>query len=179
MSEEKTINTIPEAGSATAAKKKKRPSFAPGNQAASKYREKYADELVEYIEEAFDTALDAEANASKKETFYPDGTVKAVEPVFLPPKCPSLARFARRIGVSPHTLILWAEQHERFSIAYAYAKEMLKELIVEGAMTKQYDTNFAKFALANFHGVRDVSETTIAVKQAQTVLPPEIDEECD
>lgn len=179
MSEKNENNTQNEAGTAPAAKKKKRPSFAPGNQAASKYRERYADELIEYIEEAFDTALDAAANATKKETYYPDGTTKAVEPIFLPPKCPSLARFARQIGVSPKTLIGWAEQHERFGIAYAYAKEMIQALIVEGAMTKQYDTNFAKFALANFHGVRDVSETTIAVKQAQVELPPEIDEECD
>lgn len=153
-------------------------SFKPGNAAASKYRERYADELVEYIEKAFDEALDAEKNSVKKESYYQSGELKSSEPVFLPVKYPSLARFARTLGVTPKTLIHWAESHDRFSIAYAYAKELLEALTVEGAITGRYDTNFAKFVLANFHGVKDESETNITVKQVPVDLPTEIDEEC-
>lgn len=72
-------------------------------------------------------------------------------------KVHSFSRFAGIIGVSERTLIDWSEKHPQFSTAYARAKEMMKDEIIIGTITREFDSNFAKFLLINNYNMTDRS----------------------
>lgn len=82
--------------------------------------------------------------------------------MIIPQKYPTFEAFAVSIGVTSRTLREWAEvgedgkaKHPRFSAAYARAKEIQLAIALNNGITKQYDSNFAKFVLINDHDKSD------------------------
>lgn len=130
--------------------------FKKNNGAAVKYKDEFCDLLTAFFQER-------DSQVIYEEEFYKDGTLKARKPKFiLPQKYPTFEAFAVSIGVTSRTLREWAEvgedgkaKHPRFSAAYARAKEIQLAIALNNGITKQYDSNFAKFVLINDHDKSD------------------------
>jgi len=82
----------------------------------SKYKSDYCDELIKYfdIEPHFETPVI---------TTYKDGTTKE-EVKFIPSDLPTLAGFAKKIGVHRDTVNQWEKDHKEFSDAINRAKDI-------------------------------------------------------
>lgn len=139
--------------------------FKALNTDASVYKDEYCEALCEYFQPK-------EATILYEDEYYKDGSVKSHKPkVTLPPKYPTFEGFAASIGVHRNTIYIWAEskdengnpKYPRFVQAYAYAKQMQLSICKENAMTKVYDSNFAKFVLINEHGMKEQQEVTTNV----------------
>jgi hypothetical protein len=145
--------------------------FKAGNQVSSKYKSEYCEELLEFFRVP-------EAEEKWSRSYYESGAIKSEAPIILPPKLPTFELFAAKIGVTVGTLEHWCEKYPRFATIYAHAKEIQKGIIILNAMTKQYDANFAKFLLANNHGMKEAREkdTSIAL---DVTFDDVIDEECN
>ena len=141
--------------------------FKAGNQLSNKYKAEYCDELRDFFKEP-------EADIMWAKSYYENGNLKSESPIILPPKLPTFELFAAKIGVTPGTLLNWCKNHPRFEIAYAHAKQVQKGIIIANAMTKQYDSNFAKFLLANDHDMKESKE-----KDASMVVDVHLDDEVD
>jgi hypothetical protein len=113
--------------------------FLPGNEIGkeTRYDGKTVFGLVKYKEEY----------AKKLIAYFDDDTIKVH----------TFSRFADTIGVSESTLANWAEKHAQFGAAYARAKEKQKDEIIVGTITRDFDSNFAKFLLINNYGMTDKS----------------------
>lgn len=148
--------------------------FKKGNTIGMETRFKGFDpDLVAYSDEYCDAIYDyfqvREAEILYEDEYYKDGSVKSHKPkITLPPKYPTFEGFAASIGVHRNTLRNWAEskdengnpRYPRFVQAYNYAKQMQLSICKENAMTKVYDSNFAKFVLINEHGMKEQQEVT-------------------
>ena len=123
--------------------------FKRNNKAANKYRDEYCDMLLSYF-------IVKEREVIYEETYYKDGTLKSKTPKFiLPQDLPTFELFAAKIGVTTKTLKNWADKYPRFSDAYERAKCIQLGIAKNNGITKQYDSNFAKFILINDHDMTD------------------------
>jgi hypothetical protein len=131
--------------------------FQKENKAADKYSEKYCDMLLEFFSVPEPTVI--------YEEFYDkDGNLTRKTPkMIMPPKYPTFELFAAKIGVVMSTLTNWRAKYPRFDTAYVRAKEMQLGIAKLNGITKQYDSNFAKFILVNDHDMVDKS----ALEQTQ------------
>ena len=151
--------------------------FKKGNTIGFETRFKgYDPNLVDYKDEYCDAIYDyfqvRAAQILYEDEYYKDGSVKSHKPkVTLPPQYPTVEGFAASIGVNRHTLKNWVDakdengnpRYPRFCQAYNYAKQMQLSICKENAMTKVYDSNFAKFVLINEHGMKEQQEVTTNV----------------
>ncbi len=123
--------------------------FKLENAAASKYKEEYADMLIEYF-----------STPNTREIGGTDG-----KPIMIiGNEYPTFEGFAAKIGVVRDTLLNWCKQSARFRHAYARAKEYQKSKLISNAVCGYYNANFAKFVATNDHGMSDKSEHEIAGK---------------
>ncbi len=73
---------------------------------------------------------------------------------------PHLSKWARTVaGVCHDTAIEWTKVHPEFSEAYKKAKDIQKEVLIEGALTGKFQQTFAIFTAKNITDMRDVQET--------------------
>lgn len=129
---------------------KKEHRFKKGNTYAVKYKPEYCTDILKYFEEAQE-----KVTILYEEEYYKDGSLKYKKPVILPPKLPTLEKYAFKISVDMDTLKNWTRKYPSFRNAYARAKEIQLCIIKENAMNKQYDSNFAKFLCVNNHDMAD------------------------
>jgi hypothetical protein len=130
--------------------------FKKNNSVAVKYKDEFCDMLTTFFTERPSEVI-------YEEEYHKDGTLKKRVPkIILPPKYPTFEAFAVSIGVTSRTLREWADvgedgkpKHPRFSYAYARAKDMQLAIAKNCGITKQYDSNFAKFVLINDHDLTD------------------------
>jgi hypothetical protein len=130
--------------------------FKNNNGAAVKYKDEFCDLMELYFQEQ-------ESKVIYEKEYFKDGTLKKEIPkMIIPQKYPTFEAFAVSIGVTSRTLREWADvgedgkaKHPRFSAAYARAKEMQLAIAKNNGITKQYDSNFAKFVLINDHDMTD------------------------
>lgn len=130
--------------------------FKKNNGAAVKYKDEFCDRMEIFFQEQ-------ECKVIYEEEYFKDGGLKKRVPkMIIPQKYPTFEAFAVSIGVTSRTLREWAEvgedgkaKHPRFSAAYARAKEMQLAIAKNNGITKQYDSNFAKFILINDHEMTD------------------------
>lgn len=103
----------------------------------SKYKEEYCEKIIEYF--------------SGDPIEKIDGGLKA-NPL------PFLSNFARSIGVCHDTIIEWGKQHPKFSEAYAHAKELQKQHLIQCGLLGLYNPRFAIFTAKNITSMRDQEE---------------------
>lgn len=146
-------------------------TFAAGNSFSDKYREEYADKLLEFFSRPI-------SRVEYKRT-YKDGVVTSETPVEFTNDFPTMGMFARSIGVSVSALQAWAGikedgryKHDRFATAYARALEWAGGMMQSGALTGRFDANMAKFLLSNDYGMNEKHDVTYTVSMSD-----EIDEE--
>lgn len=85
------------------------------------------------------------------------GTV-IVEKIRLPAPFPSLAGFARMIGVHRDTIHAWASEFPDFSDAIARAKDIQEDILLQNGLLGLYAQPFAVLVAKNFTGMRDKVE---------------------
>lgn len=130
--------------------------FKKNNTASVKYKDEFCDMMITFFNERPSEVI-------YEEEYHKDGTLKKRVPkIVLPPKYPTFEAFAVSIGVNSRTLREWAAvgedgsaNHPRFAEAYALARDMQLSIAKNCGITKQYDSNFAKFILVNEYGMRD------------------------
>ncbi len=129
-------------------------TFAPGNDCAEKYDDKYADMLLDFFSKPL-------SRVEYKRT-YKAGEIASETPIEFINDFPTMGMFARSIGVSVSALKAWAGitedgkyRHARFASAYARVKEWAGGMIESGALSGKVDANMAKFVLTNDYGKQD------------------------
>lgn len=149
-------------------------TFAPGNGFANKYKDEFADQLLEFFSKPM-TRIEYE------EEFDKDGNLKHRKPVEMVEDFPTIGMFARSIGVSVSAVQAWAGLKEdgryrkaRFATAYACALEWAGGMMESGGLTGKLNANMVKFVLTNDYGKKNDATITLDVS-----LPDEIDEECN
>ena len=104
------------------------------------YRQKYCVEIVEYFQNFKIITVDEKTG---KETLQPPA---------------SLAKFATKIGVSWQSLHEWCKVHPEFKEAFAKAKKIYEDIIVDGAIIGKYNAFFSKCVMANWFAWVDKKE---------------------
>lgn len=112
-----------------------------GNNYASKYKEEYCEQIVEYF-----------LNPPREKYIDADGNEKEGAQIY-----PTFERFAANIGVISETLEEWTKRHERFRIAYSYAKNIQRSILVAKGLSGEYNPTFAKFIASTTHGMVEKS----------------------
>ena len=72
---------------------------------------------------------------------------------------PTLAGFARKIGVGTSTLWLWTKAHPDFMDATTRTKAIAEDILVINGMHGLCPSNFAIFVGKNYTDLKDVQET--------------------
>lgn len=132
--------------------------MARGRGRPPKYRKEFADKLLQFFE------------AHSEPEFHQAGD----KVVNVPPRFPTLARFAVQIGVTRETLWDWAtKRHEggdrdgelvypEFSHAYNMAKAYQEAILAENGLTGGYNGSFANIVAKNLIDWRDPRDVNVA-----------------
>ena len=113
---------------------------------ASKYKKKYAEELLDYfkrfIEMRDDPDVDdmAERHGMVTVDLSGSGATVTKKPCS---GYPSLVKFAIKIGVTPQTLNNWRDKHDEFREAMEFADLIQDEVLNERALTGAVDGRVA------------------------------------
>lgn len=129
-------------------------TFAAGNEFAEKYKDEYADMLLEFFSKPI-------SKIEYKKNYF-KGELSSETPIEFIEDFPTMGMFARSIRVSVSTLKAWAGvtfdgkfKQDRFASAYACVKEWAGGMIESGALSGKLDANMAKFVLTNDYGKQD------------------------
>ena len=119
----------------------------------TKYKPEYCQQIIDFFS--------VEAMVIIKDGSF-DGKTKLER---LPAKMPWFEGFARKIGVSMTTLHDWRKKHPEFDEAYAHAKELQREFLVEVGLSGKTSASFVIFTMKNVCGWRD--ERDLSLKKAK------------
>lgn len=153
--------------SGASSERDKRGRFSPGNAAASKYREEYADMLIEYF--------NRKPNTLERKLVRVGGGVEE-RPVYVPCEYPTLEGFAASIGVTTDTLRNWCDKYSRFRHNYMRARELQRAILTINAIMGLYPAGPAIFEAVNHHGMTYKSRVEGSVT-FRVDLPKDVDEE--
>lgn len=128
----------------------------------SKYDPKYCNEILKYFAKK-------PMKKRKKKILHQNGSLKSEEIVLVPQLLPTFNGFAAKIGVSRDTLLEWCK-HPEFSDAYARAREMQEEILIENALMGLYNPQFAQFFAKNNLGYKDRQEMSVTDRKTEVVL---------
>jgi len=92
---------------------------------------------------------------------------------------PYIFRFCLSIGISKECLHDWVAKYPEFSDAYRIAKEMQKELMVNNALTGDYNAAFAWRAMMNMHDWREKSDNIHTGRDGEPLFPELSDDDLD
>lgn len=150
--------------------------FEEDNDKAKKYKDEYADQLIEFFSNP-----PTRVEYAKK--YDKEGNLISETPIEFKNDFPTMGLFARKIGVSVSTLKAWAGitedgkyKHRRFASAYARVKDWAGGMIESGALSGKLDTNMAKFLLVNNYGMTEKTQQDASLVLS-VKMPEEIDEE--
>ena len=104
-----------------------------GNQNASKYKDEYPEAMIAWFRSTAEDGL----------TY------------------PTFEGFADSIGVLSETLRGWRDNNDCFRSAYARCLDIQRRLILQRALDRTYDSNFAKFVATNNLGMVEASALTV------------------
>lgn len=152
MSQEKKKNTGQFKKGNTVGKETR---FKKDNTVASKYKEEYCDQLIDYFNQP-------PTRVEYKETYF-KGELTSRTPIILPAEYPTFELFAAKLGVTTDTLKNWSEKYPRFGDCYARAKEIQFGKLTSMAVTGLYNPVYAKFEAVNNHKQKDKQEIDTSV----------------
>lgn len=98
------------------------------------------------------------------------GTV-IVEPFETPTELPTVERFMINEGLNYERISQWKKRYASFADAYARAKLIEKDHLVQNALAGRYNAAFAQFVACNLTDMR-LPTQALDVKQSPTVLKP-------
>lgn len=132
--------------------------FAVGNHGGrpTKYKPEYCQKLVEYFSiepNKRELVSVAEAYGKKGNTTFTKKEWKNV-----PNRLPTLIKFCQSIGITQWTLLEWVDKHDEFSQAYAKAKELYKNFLIENGVLGLYNAAFTIFVAKNTTDMKDKQE---------------------
>lgn len=134
--------------------------YALGNKGGRppSYELKFCQAIIDY----FSTPASQEYTYKETLEYYKDGGIKrkSFEKKPLPNKLPTFYGFAASIGVNQDTLHEWKKKHKEFSEAFASAKELQKEFIIENGLSGASPSTFAIFVAKNLTDMKDKQEIT-------------------
>lgn len=122
----------------------------------TKYKPEYCQKLIDFF--------DKEVYEDVKLPHYgKDGSLKWEDIKRMPNKLPTIVDFAKSIKVGTNTVRDWKRKkhpsyQEAFSVAYAYAKELQKNFIIQNGLQGLYNPGFAIFVAKNITDMKDVQE---------------------
>ncbi|MGD9382243.1 MAG: terminase small subunit [Candidatus Thorarchaeota archaeon] len=112
----------------------------------SKYKPEYCEQLVEFFDrQPYEFVLSDES----------DETSKKIKQIC---DLPTLAAFAKTVGVHRDTIHQWSKDHSDFSDAIKKAKELQEDILITNGLHGNYNTAFAIFTAKNVIGWRDKQE---------------------
>jgi hypothetical protein len=134
--------------------KKKNPVGPP-----TKYKSKYCQELIDYFEVEYELVQEEVASQGKAVTI----TRAKLS------KFPTLEGFCVEIGITKRTLLNWTKEYPELLHAYEIAKYKQKMSLMQGGLSGQYNSSFAKFVAINCTDMVDTqhikSENETTVKE--------------
>lgn len=160
MSQEKKKNTGQFKKGNTVGKETR---FKKDNTVASKYKEEYCDQLIDYFNQP-------PTRVEYKETYF-KGELTSRTPIILPAEYPTFELFAAKLGVTTDTLKNWSEKYPRFGVCYARAKEIQFGKLTSMAVTGLYNPVYAKFEAVNNHKQKDKQEIDTSVNGSVNIDP--------
>lgn len=111
--------------------------FVPGNDAASKYKDEYADWMRAYVDGGYDIIPTLAEFCVNHD--LPERTV------------------TRWVTEK-------ADNYERLATQYARLLSKQKAILIKFGLTEQFNSHIVKFLLANNHGMSDKASTTVDAK---------------
>jgi hypothetical protein len=135
----------------------------------SKYRPEYCQKLLDYFNQPNTREVEVVIQTRG------GGTLTKTETQALPPR--HLSAFARGVGVSEKTLRDWAAKYPEFGQAYEWAKDMIKEQIIDCGVLGVWNAQFAKLYAVNATDMRDKTAVDVtsegrALAPTVSVVPP-------
>lgn len=82
---------------------------------------------------------------------------------------PSVAGFARRIGVAKSTLYEWAKHCADFSNVLERCKDIQEDILISNSLKGSYNASFSQFLLKNTHGFKDRQEVEQTIDDKRIV----------
>jgi len=125
----------------------------------SKYRDEFCQQIIDYFRDA--PLLD-----EVEIPHYKDGEVTWTDTKRFPAIFPTLVQFAKSIGVSYPTVYDWQDEKSdryrpEFSTAYARAKMMQKNFLIQAGLSGVYNAQFTVFVAKNVTDMRDKQDIAI------------------
>lgn len=126
------------------------------------YKEEYCEEVVKFfnVDPYWETPItytDKKGNVTEKVNFIANDL-------------PTLAGFAKKIGVSRETINEWQRVHKEFSDAVKIAKECQESILITNALRGDYNPAFSIFFAKNNMGWKDKNETDIKLEHVTPLL---------
>jgi hypothetical protein len=120
----------------------------------TKYERKYCELIIEYFEEL------AQAETRELAPVMIDqvgekSSFQKTEVRRICAELPTIEGFAVRIKIPSTTVRQWAKDHEEFAVAYARAKDIQRQLLVDRGLTRQYDPQAFAFVAKNITDMTD------------------------
>ena len=113
----------------------------------TKYKPEYCTAIIEYF-----TEFERYEDVVTKRFFNKDGEETGNETTRRPLPPPTFYGFARKCGVCRDTVHQWSLKIPEFKLAYAEAKAIQGQFIIENAMCNISPQNFSKFMMENNFG---------------------------
>jgi len=113
----------------------------------TKYNPEYCKEIIDYF-------TNTEYYREVEIPHYKNGELSWTDKKLFPNTFPTLVQFARKIGVCYATVYNWQDKdhksyHPEFLEAYARAKDLQKDFLIQSALTGVYDSKFSQFVAIN------------------------------
>lgn len=145
----------------------------------TKYKKRYAKEMLEYFQSKSGSELKKEVI---EEQFSPSGKVKMQKYKVFGSDLPFFYDFADQIGVHDETLLNWSRamvkvknsagkvireehKHPEFFVAYKKCREIVKKILIKNGLQGLYNSNFAMFVAKNVTDMRDQHEVIVEEKK--------------
>ena len=107
------------------------------------YRAEYARQLLAF----FDVPAFKITEVMKK-----DGSVTLLETAA---ELPTIAAFARSLGVTQEQLLRWEEENADFAFAAQKARDLQGDILIQNSLRGNYSSSFAVFTAKNILGWSD------------------------
>lgn len=119
----------------------------------SRYLPKYCHLLIAYFERAAKAKTRKLAPVVVQQTGKTGYLKREVRQICA--ELPTIEGFAVSIKIPSTTVRNWARDHEEFGVAYARAKDIQRQLLVDRGLTRQYDPQAFQFVAKNITDMRD------------------------